>query len=46
MLDKQEILAKLEKERKFAVESNMEIMAFGIGQAMKVIENMKENGAE
>lgn len=40
MLDEKQVLLKLEEEQKYAVESNMEIMAFGIGQAIKIIKDM------
>lgn len=42
MINKQELLAKLEKERKYAVENNMLIMALGIAKAMEIVEQMEE----
>ena len=42
MINKQELLAKLEKERSYAVENNMLIMAFGIAQSIKIVEQSEE----
>ena len=46
MIDKQEVIEKLEQERQFAADINLPQMALGIAQAIKVIEGIEEQSLE
>ncbi len=43
MINKQELLDKLEEERAFAAECHLPQMALGLVQAIKVVESMEDD---